>query len=77
MSTHDVNGREYARLSLLKVGDKVECDDGFTCNMAQATREVKRNKYGDLFIDCDEGGHTLNGQLSGVDNDHIIGVYKS
>ena len=29
MSTHDINGRPWAKLSELKAGDKVETDKGF------------------------------------------------
>lgn len=73
MSTHDIYGREYARMSQLKVGDKLECDGGFTCIPDKAIREVKMNNHG-LYIDCEEEGHQLDGQLAD-DNDHLIGLF--
>lgn len=38
MTTKDKNGREYAKLSELKVGDKLEIDGGFTCMGAISVR---------------------------------------
>lgn len=74
MSTHDLQGREYVRLSELEIGSKVECDGDFTCIDKGSILEIKKNKYG-LYIDCNEGGHNIDGQLSCKDEDHLVGLY--
>lgn len=83
----DTHGREYARLSDLKPGDKVQVDSGFTCTPDNVTRKVYAAKNGDLCIRC--GGpfevgetkdapqvhdHALDGQLAY--KDYLVGVYK-
>lgn len=71
-------GREYARLSELDLGVKIDLDGGFDC------REGKRNSgltvHGDangMFFACDEGRHYLSGQIDDDDGDTLIGVYVS
>lgn len=47
----------------VKPGDKLLCDDAFTCvdhGIAYAVR--KDEKSGDLFINCRDGRHYLDGQ---------------
>lgn len=77
----DINGRPYAKLSELKPGSLVEVDDGFDC-MKGADVLTVQGEIGSLFISClSEGGHTLDGQLAGEDNDQghdpdeLIGIY--
>jgi hypothetical protein len=72
----DVNGREYAQLSKLKPGDKVEIDDGFDCMTVGSVKEVRRNDDGELYIECAETVHTLDGQLMD-DADHLVGIYPA
>ena len=78
---HDLNGRPYAKLSELKVGDQIELDSGFTCHPPGVV-VVKGDDRG-LFFDCagdrdppyglfDER-HYLDGQAD--DGEHLIGVY--
>lgn len=83
----DKLGREYAKLSNLKPGDRIYVDDGFTCIPNNAIRKVYVSKDGDLCIRC--GGpfevdetkdapqvhnHSLEGQLTRTG--YLIGVYK-
>lgn len=77
MSTHSTDGKEYAKLSTLKPGDKVRTDGGFTCGMNNKELEVKKNSTGGLYVDCDEGMHGLDGQLSEEDHDHLVGMWPA
>lgn len=52
-NTHDIIGAEYAKLSELKPGDKVQCDGGFTCLHLGDIKEVKVDKLG-FYIECDD-----------------------
>ncbi len=72
-STHSTDGREWARLSKLKPGDKVEIDDGFTCNAA-GIYIVAGDARG-LYIPCSEGGHHLDGQAD--DGEHCVGIWPA
>ena len=72
MDTHDTKGRPWAKLSELKVGDKIETDVGFDCIGAE-TRFVCVDDDGLYFV-CKEGRHYLTGQT--VDDEHLIGIYK-
>lgn len=72
--TTDIDGRAYAKLSAVKPGDHLQCDGGFTCLKDGAIRMVKRHVVGrDLYIDCADGGHTLDGQAD--DGEHLVGLY--
>lgn len=73
-ATQDVKGRPYAKLSELKVGDKVELDEGFTCHAAGIVT-LQADAEGKLYFDCEEGGHDLDGQAD--DGEHCIGVYRA
>jgi hypothetical protein len=76
MSTHDINGREYAKLSELKVGDKLEIEYGFICMDKGEIKEVKENKDKELIVECrNPGDHWLAGQTN-YENTHLIGMYK-
>lgn len=76
MSAHSTDGREWAKLSALKPGDKVLTDGGFTCGIENRTLEVQKNDDG-LYIRCLHGKHFLGGQLSDVDDDHLVGVWPA
>jgi len=75
MPTHDANGRAYAKLSQLKVGDKVQVDDGFTCLKPNSIKTVRVANGQGLHICCKAGHHMLEGQLDEDDNDTLIGIY--
>jgi hypothetical protein len=72
----DKNGREYARLSALKTGDKVQVDGDFDCMKPRSTKIVQQRVNGELYITCRRGVHALDGQLMG-DQDHLIGIYQT
>lgn len=70
----DKQGRSYAKLSELKVGDTIELDGGFTCRQAgRAT--VKARPDGALYFDCTDGGHALHGQAD--DGENLVGIYRA
>lgn len=73
MSSHDINGVEYAKLSETKEGDVLRCDEGFPC-MKPAERIVSKRADGTLWVPCRSGMHDLDGQCD--DGDHIVGMYK-
>ncbi len=75
MTTHDLAGIEYAKLSEVKEGDVLRCDDGFTCmSMMAAELVVHKRADGTLWVPCRAGMHDLDGQCD--DGDHIVGMYK-
>jgi len=57
----------------LKVGDKLKADGGFTCLKNGEVVQVAKDHDG-LFIPCDEGTHTLVGQVD--DNGNLVGLEK-
>lgn len=69
----DTSGRPWATVKQVKKGTIVETDGDFTCIKKGTNREVKENVFG-LYIDCKEGGHQLDGQLS-EDGTHYVGLY--
>jgi len=79
----DNDGKAYALVSNTKAGDILVCDGDFTCLDAGACRDVKafgddENYPGELYIDCDEGQHSLAGQVTKHDDDaepYYIGLY--
>lgn len=79
MSLADKFGRKWAHSSAVKVGDKLECDPGFTCVARGAVRIVKRDTsirgFGGLYIDCKDGQHFLDGQLG--DDGELDGMYPA
>lgn len=72
--THDLQGRPYAKMSDLKVGDIIQVDGDFTCIPANAKRTV-RLLHGELYLDYSCGAHLLCGQEED-DCDTLIGIYK-
>lgn len=65
---------EPARMGMLRAGDKVRADAGFTC-MAAGVKMVHADHDGDLWIQCHEGQHYLSGQLYEDENDKLMGLY--
>lgn len=68
----------YTKLSELSVGDTIAVDDGFPCVPAGSQVVVKRRDDGDLYFDCADGKHMLDGQMIGniTDDDTLIGITK-
>lgn len=82
MAEKDTNGRPYAKLSEVKVGDILEADSGFTCLKDGAQLKIKSDG-GDLYVDCsgaedddpeEKHKHFIEGQAD--DGEHLVGFYK-
>lgn len=71
MTMLDAQGRAYAKLNELKVGDVIELDDGFDCK-EMGTCRVCKDEQGLYFI-CSEGHHYLDGQAD--NGNDLVGVY--
>lgn len=85
MSTHDKQGRPWAKLSEVKPGDILIADGGFTCIPEGARLTVREDSDG-LYVPCagDDadsghpiigGQHYLEGQAD--DGEHLVGFYKA
>jgi hypothetical protein len=51
--------------SKVAVGTRLVTDGGFTCLGDHATRVVRADKRGELYISCSHGTHLLDGQFDG------------
>lgn len=76
MSTHDKQGRAYARLSDLSPGDLVQVDGNLACIKPWSWRKVFRSELGSLCVRCTEGNHGLDGHVDD-DNETLIGIYPA
>lgn len=74
MSTADIQGRPYAKLSELKEGDAIELDGGFTCQR-KGVHFVHKDERGQLYFNCIDGRHSLEGQAD--DGEHCVGIYRT
>lgn len=70
--THSTDGREWARLSLLRPGDRLIPDGDFPC-LAEGVPVTVRRGVSELFVMCAAGPHELEGQLAD-DGDHLVGL---
>jgi hypothetical protein len=73
MSTHDINGREYAKISKLKIGDILEADKGFDC-LKDEIHIVEKDKN-EFYIQCSNGRHYLGDHCT-ENGEHLIGLYN-
>ncbi len=66
---------KYAKLSQLKVDDRVEIGGGFDC-MDEGSIKIVETYLGELYVKChgEERKHILKEQLAD-DGDSLIGVY--
>lgn len=71
-STHDTNGRPWAKLSELEAHRLVELDGGFTCHKAGPVT-LYQDEVG-LYFECEDGRHYVSGQAD--DGEHCVGIYK-
>lgn len=80
----DINGKPWAKLSQLKLGDKLRADGGFTCIDEGAVLEIRADDDGELYVDCrgsedatdcGPGLHYLDGQAD--DGEHLVGFYSA
>lgn len=76
MSTHSKDGREWAKLSMLKTGDKVTLDSGFTCGIAGLTLEVTIDEKSGPWVTCRSGRHFLDANIAD-ESDHLVGVWPA
>lgn len=74
MTSHDKNGRPYAKLEELKEGDIVALDDDFTCVDGCDSVEVHMTPEGNPYFKCRMGNHSFAGQAD--DGVHCVGVYR-
>lgn len=58
----------------IKAGDLLKADGYFTCLISGSVYVVKKNTHDNLFIDCDEGEHSLDGQVDA--EGEVIGLVK-
>lgn len=59
------------KLKDIKPGQTVTTDTGFTC-MGPGPKLVKETPQGDLYVECNDGHHLLDGQIG--ENGHLIGI---
>lgn len=74
-STHDTQGRPYAKLSELKIGDILVPDGSFTCIALGEQQIVQKDVHG-LFIDCHGDPSWDKHYLLADDGEHLIGLYR-
>lgn len=65
---------KFRQLSEIEEGDKLFTDSGFTCIGDGCEVLIKKTAGGDLFFDCDEGTHLLDGQEG--DSGECVGLYR-
>ncbi len=70
----DTFAREYANLSHMKVGTRLQADRGFECIEHDAILTVSQDDRG-FYVPCACGKHYLDGQLDFDDKDSLIGLY--
>lgn len=70
----DSLGRKWAKMSKVYEGTVLEVDEGFTC-MPKGHRKIVKRIEGRYYVDCDDGLHLLDGQISDRDCDSLIGFY--
>lgn len=66
--------KNFAKISEVKVGSLLQCNDGFTCLPKNAQRYVHEDD-GELYIVCKCGKHFLDGQISFDDKEEYVGLY--
>lgn len=73
----DIDGRHYAFVAAVVPGSVIQVDDGFECMEAWSKKTVRVDEFG-LYVDCDEGGHYLEGQIevSTDGKEFYIGMYS-
>lgn len=65
---------ENAAVANTKEGSIIKVDGAFTCMKNGTHKTVKEDDEGNLYVDCSEGKHYLDGQLS-EDELYYVGLY--
>jgi hypothetical protein len=87
MPLTDSFGRAWAHRDSIKVGDVLECDDGFTCirpgdhkivkafegELKHHDPEYAKDPFARLYIECSDGTHSLDGQVG--EDGELVGLY--
>lgn len=60
------------KLNDINPGDALIVDDGFTCMEPGDQKVAQMNQSGELFVDCSDGRHFLDGQVG--DDGHLVGI---
>lgn len=66
----------FARIADVREGSVLWTDRGFTCLRDGACRTVLKDAAGELYIECDEGYHGLDGQED-ASGSYLSGLYPS
>lgn len=75
MSTHDTNGREWAKVSEVKEGSIVVPDSDFCGSLAHTNEYTVRKDEHGLFLEAVAGKHYLDGQIDHEEGTHYVGLY--
>ena len=74
MSTHSIDGREWARTDQTKAGSLLLADGGFHgCIKEGEVLKVGEDDAG-LYVPCGHGNHYLDGQEN-YDATHYVGLW--
>ena len=76
MPTHDVEGKEYARVDAVVEGNILIADGDFTCIHKGEKLVVGKSRDGSLSIPCHDGEHGLDGQINDAGT-HYVGLYAA
>jgi hypothetical protein len=61
MKMQDNLKQDNLKLEDVALGDLLVFDAGFTCIKENSVLEVQQDGKGELFVNCDKGGHYLHG----------------
>lgn len=75
MSTHDIDGKEWARFDKLRAGNIVQTDGGSPCWKKHRNYKVHLSQeHNEFYIKCKDHYHALDVQLNEAGT-HYIGIY--
>lgn len=64
-------------VSSVKEGTKLIADNNFSCIKGETVLTVQTDKWGRLFVDCDEGRHLIDGEIFSIDGcDYYVGFLE-
>ena len=74
MKNEDINGRAYALVSEVVKNCMLQADGGFPCLEQGEICRVHEDNFGEFYIYCSAGVHSLDGQL---EDNYYVGLYKA